>query len=117
MECRGRESDMMVGWEGAHDSSLMTDGEDGRHANTARRGGGGETPGGVCRHCVPPADCGSPPLLNDYVSPRGVLTTQHTVYCLHAGCQCSDRSTGGSGRTDYAVSIVCRCYVRVCHHT
>lgn len=112
MECRGRESDMMVGWEGAHDSSLMTDGEDGRHANTARRGGGGETPGGVCRHCVPPADCGSPPLLNDYVSPRGVLTTQHTVYCLHAGCQCSDRSTG-----DYPVSVVCRCFVRVFHHT
>lgn len=60
MECRGRESDMMVGWEGAHDSSLMTDGEaeDGRHANTARRGGGaavrhlGESAGIACRQRI-----------------------------------------------------------------
>lgn len=101
----GRESDMTVGWEGSHDSPLMTDGEDGRttreHGSTWRRCGG-ETPGGVCRHCVPPADCRSPPLLNGYVSPRGVLTTQHTVYCLHAGCQCS----GKSPHTDYPVAML-----------
>lgn len=84
------------GWVGGLARLPANDGRTTREHGSTWRRCGGETPGGVCRHCVPPADCRSPPLLNGYVSPwggGGFLTTQHTVYCLHAGCQCSEKST------------------------